>query len=83
MAYTQVLQYWVEKVRLPVHPDYHHLVMSVVEFMQQVRGHITFYKWDVLQNLERVAPETVGRDLAIPNQCWRHEVKFCGTPGGT
>ena len=40
--------------------------MSIVELMQQVRGHITFYKWDVFWNLERVTLETVGRDPAIP-----------------
>ena len=51
VAYAQVLQYWAEKFRLPVHPDYYPLAMSVVELMQCVREHITFYKQDVLQDL--------------------------------
>ena len=40
--------------------------MSVVKLMQQVRGHITFYKRDILQNLEGAAPEIADRDLAAP-----------------
>ena len=43
--------------------------MSILELMQQVRGHITFYKWDIFQNLEKVAPEAVNRDLATPQGC--------------
>ena len=65
MAYAQVLQYWVEKVRLPAHPDYCPLAMSIVELMQCVKGHVTFYKWDVLQGLARIAPKTVNRDLMV------------------
>ena len=56
----------MEKVRLPALPDYCPLVMNIVELMQQVRGQIIFYKWEIFWNLERVAPETVGRDLVIP-----------------
>ena len=48
VAYTQVLQYWMEKFRPPIHPDNHPLAMSIVELMQHVKEHITFYKWDVL-----------------------------------
>ena len=40
--------------------------MSVVELMQCVKGHITFYKWDILQGLGRIALETVNQDPAIP-----------------
>ena len=40
--------------------------MSVIELMQWVRGHITFYKRNVLQNLEGAAPEIAGRDPAAP-----------------
>ena len=69
VAYTQALQYWVEKVRLPVHPGYCPLAMSIVELMQQVRGHITFYKWDIFWNLGRVALEIVGMDPVIPQGC--------------
>ena len=66
VAYAQALQYWAGQIRLPVHSDYHPLAMSIVELMWQVRGHITFYTWDIFWNLERVSPETVDRDLAIP-----------------
>ena len=38
VAYAQVLQYWVEKVRLPIPNDYHPLAMSVVELKQHVGG---------------------------------------------
>ena len=51
VAYTQALQYWAEKFRPPVHPDYCPLAMSVVELVQHVKEHITFYKQDVLQGL--------------------------------
>ena len=40
--------------------------MSVIELMWQVRGHITFYKQEVLWNLEKVGLEAVDRDLATP-----------------
>ena len=63
VAYAQALQYWAEQVRLPVNLDFCPLVMSILELMQQVRGHITFYKWDIFQNLEKVALEAVDRDL--------------------
>ena len=66
MAYARALQYWVEKFRLPVHPDYCPLVMSIVELMQVVKEHIIFYTWDVLQGLGRIVPETVDWDLAVP-----------------
>ena len=57
VAYAQVLQYWMEKFRLPVHPDYHPLAMSVMELMHVVKEHVIFYKWDILQGLGRIAPE--------------------------
>ena len=62
MAYAWALQYWAEQVRLPVHPDYHPLAMSILEVMGQVRRHITFYKLDIFWNLE-------SRDLVTP-QGW-------------
>ena len=34
--------------------------------MQHVKGHITFYKWDVLWGLGRIAPETLNWDLVVP-----------------
>ena len=66
VAYAQVLQYWVEKVRPPALLDYCPLVMSIVELMQHVKGHITFYKWDIFLNLGRITLETVSWDTAIP-----------------
>ena len=51
-----------------VHLDNCPLVMSVVELMWWVREHITFYKRDVIQNLEGVAPETADRDLVAPQE---------------
>ena len=65
MAYTQALQYWVEKFRASDHPDCP-LAMSVVELMQSVKKHVVFYKWDLLQGLGRIAPETVNWDPADP-----------------
>ena len=64
VAYTWALQYWAEQANPPVHLDNHPLAMSVIELMWWVRGHIIFYKSDVLQNLEEVAPETEGMDSA-------------------
>ena len=66
MAYVQVLQYWAEKFRPQAHPDYCPLVMSVMELMQCVKEHVTFYKWDILQGLQRIALETVNWDPAVP-----------------
>ena len=56
----------MEKVRLPAHPDDHPLAMSIVELMQHVKRHVTFYKWDILWGLGRIALETVNQDLAFP-----------------
>ena len=66
VADARALQYWVDQVRPQVQPDYHPLAMSILELMQLVRGHITFYKQDVIQNLEKVALEAVERDLVTP-----------------
>ena len=66
MAYACTLQYWAEWANLPVNPDHCPLAMRIIKLMWQVRGHITFYKWDIFQNLERVALETADRDPAAP-----------------
>ena len=66
MAYAQVLQYWAEKFRLPALLDYHPLAISIVELMQHVKGHITFNKWDIFQNLGRITLEIVSWDTVIP-----------------
>ena len=59
MAYAQALQYWAEKFRLPAHPDFCPLAMSVMELMQSVKKHVIFYKQDMLWGLGRTAPKTV------------------------
>ena len=66
MAYTWVLQYWVEKFIPPAHLDYHPLAMSIMELMHRVKEHVIFYKQDVLWGLGRIAPETVDWDPAVP-----------------
>ena len=58
--------YWAEKVRPQAHPDYCPLAMNIVEFMQCVKGHVTFYKWDALQNLGGIVLKTVSQDPVIP-----------------
>ena len=65
VAYTQVLQYWAEKVRPPTLSNYCPLVMSVVELKQCVEGHITFSKQDVFQNLWSTTPEDRSWDTGI------------------
>ena len=57
LAYTQSLQYWAEKVSLPMLSGKHPLAMSVVELRQQVEGHFTFSKQDILCNLGGTVPE--------------------------
>ena len=61
-----MLQYWAEKFRPPAHPDYCPLVISIMELIQHVKEHITFYKQDVFQGLGSIAPETVNWDPAVP-----------------
>ena len=73
VAYTCVLQYWVEKFRPPVHPDYHPLVMSVVELMQHVKEHITFYKQDILWGLGTQPTATaMGSMESNSAEAWGH-----------
>ena len=64
VAYTWALQYWAEKVKPPVHPDYHPLV-SVVELMQCVKKHITFYKWGILWSLGTQPTTTPVRGMEV------------------
>ena len=45
--------------------------MSIMELMHRMKEHVIFYKSDVLWGLERIAPETVNWDLAVPQ---RHPV---------
>ena len=66
VAYTQVLQYWAEKVRLPTLNDCHPLVMNIVELKQHVEGHVNFSKQDVFQNLWSTTPEAISWDMGIP-----------------
>ena len=66
VAYAWALQYWVEKTRPPALLDYCPLVMSVVELMQYVRGHVTLNRQDIFWNLGRITLGTVSWDTVIP-----------------
>ena len=66
VAYTQVLQYWAEKVRPSTLNEYHPLVMSIVELKQHVEGLITFSKQDMFWNLGSTIPEVVSQDMGMP-----------------
>ena len=57
MAYARALQYWAEKVKLPMLDNYCPLAMSILELRWQVGEHIAFSKWDVLCGLEDAIPE--------------------------
>ena len=59
------LQYWAEKFRLPAHPDYHPLVMSIMKLMQSVKKHVVFYKRDILWGLGRIASKSANWDPAV------------------
>ena len=75
VAYAQELQYWAEKFRLPVHPDYCPLVMSIVKLMQCVKEHITFYKWDILWGLGTQPTTTSIRGMeSNPAEAWGHMI---------
>ena len=90
VAYARVLQYWVEWANLPVQLDDCLLALNVVELMWQVRGHITFYKWDINPEPGESCPRSceqrsgnpprVPHCPAYPNQCQRQEVRLHGTP---
>ena len=66
MAYAQVLQYWMEKVRPPILNDYHPLAMSMLELKQHVVGYVTFNKWDVFPNLGSTTPKVISQDTGTP-----------------
>ena len=61
--------------------------MSVIELMWWVRGHITFCKWDILWNLEKVALKAVDRDLATlpgaPHCIQPTPIDFAGRRSGS
>ena len=58
VAYAQGLQYWAERLNLPVDPDFHPLARSVLELRERVKEHIIFTKWDVIHGLGRIDPGT-------------------------
>ena len=51
LAYAKVLQYWVEKVNLPVSGDPHPLARCVRELRQQVGRYITCNEQEILDGL--------------------------------
>ena len=61
MAYTQGLQYWAERLNLPVDPDFHPLARSVLELRERMKEHIVFTKQDVIQGLGRIVPGTTSQ----------------------
>ena len=65
VSYAQALQYWAEKVRLPILNDYHPLAMSIVELKQHVERHVILSKQDVFQNLGSTTPEAISWDMGI------------------
>ena len=72
VAYARELEYCMEKFRLPVHPDYCPLT-GIVELMQCVKEHITFYKQDILWGLGTQPIMTaVGGMESNPAEAQRH-----------
>ena len=61
VAYAQGLLYWVERLNLPVDPDFHPLVRSVIELRERVKEHVVFSKQDIVQGLERIDPGTTSQ----------------------
>ena len=61
MAYAQGLQYWVERLNLPVDPGFHPLARSVLELRERVKEHIIFTKQDIIQGLGRIDPGTTSQ----------------------
>ena len=57
LAYARALQYWVEKVNLPVSGELCPLAMCVRELVWQVGRHITCDKQDILDGLRDVLLE--------------------------
>ena len=54
VAYAQGLQYWAERLNLPVDPDFHPLARSVLELRERVKEHVIFSKQDIIQGLGRI-----------------------------
>ena len=61
MAYALGLQYWAERLKLPVDPDFHPFVRSVLELRERMKEHIIFTKQDVIQGLGRINPGTASQ----------------------
>ena len=58
VAYAQGLQYWVERLNLPVDADFCLLARSVLELREGVKEHIMCTKQDIIQGLGRIDPGT-------------------------
>ena len=72
MAYAKELQYWVERLNLPVDPDFHPLVRSVLELRERVKEHIIFTKQDIIQGLGRINPGATSQwPQPTPTDLWR------------
>ena len=67
LAYAQAVQYWAEKVNLPMLDTCCPLAMSVMELKWQVEDHAAFSKHDVLCGLEDTIHEAKSQNTkALP-----------------
>ena len=82
VAYTQGLQYWVERLNLPADLDFCPLARSVLEQKERVKEHIIFSKQDVLQGLGRIDPGTMSQwPQPTPTDIRSVELRLCWDPG--
>ena len=61
VAYAWGLQYWAERLNLPVDLDFCPLGRSVLELRERVKEHVIFSKQDVIQGLGRIDPGTMSQ----------------------
>ena len=86
VAYTQGLQYLAEVLNLPVDPDFHPLVRSVLELKEMVNEHVVFSKKDVIWGLGRInlrnmsqRPQTTPTDIGSGDSSNAGTWKACVT----
>ena len=61
VAYAQGLQYWAERLNLPVDPDFCPLARSILELRERVKECVIFTKQDVIKGLGRIDPGTTSQ----------------------
>ena len=62
LAYTQVLQYWMEEANLPAPSELHPLAMSIHELRWHMGKHTTFHDCDVFEGLANALPRATVED---------------------